>query len=151
MDARRSQRLLDALFTTETMRGIFSDHGRLQGMLDFEAALARAEARVNLISAGAAAAIGAQCRAELFDVDALAAAAAHAGNAAIPLVRELTRLVAGQYGIGSLEALLSRHLDLALNIAHGGITPDDNNPENLQRDHIFPRAGNHNFAPWFKE
>jgi len=94
LDARRSQRLLDALFTTETMRGIFSDHGRLQGMLDFEAALARAEARVNLISAGAAAAIGAQCRAELFDVDALAAAAAHAGNAAIPLVRELTRLVA---------------------------------------------------------
>src|SRR5256885_1870176 len=48
LDARRSQRLLDPLFTTETMRGIFSDHGRLQGMLDFEAALARAEARVGL-------------------------------------------------------------------------------------------------------
>ncbi len=54
-------------------------------------------------------------------------------------LRKLTRLVAGQYGIGSLEALLSRHLDLALNIAHGGITLD-NNSENLQRDHIFPRA-----------
>ena len=52
---------------------------------------------------------------------------------------KLTRLVAAQYGVSSLEALLARHLDLTLNIAHGGITLD-NNPENLQRDHIFPRA-----------
>lgn len=49
------------------------------------------------------------------------------------------RLIAGHYGVSSLETLLSRHLDLALNIAHGGITLE-NNPENLQRDHIFPRA-----------
>ena len=96
MDARRSQRLFDPLFTTETMRGIFSDHGRLQAMLDFEAALARAEARAGLVPAAAAAAIGAQCRAELFDVDALAAVAAQAGNSAIPLVRQLTRLVAAR-------------------------------------------------------
>ncbi|CAB3796934.1 hypothetical protein LMG28614_04475 [Paraburkholderia ultramafica] len=52
---------------------------------------------------------------------------------------KLAQLVKHHYGIGSLEALLSRHLDLTLNIAHGGITLD-NNPENLQRDHIFPRA-----------
>jgi len=96
LDARRSQRLFDPLFTTETMRGIFSDHGRLQAMLDFEAALARAEARAGLVPAAAAAAIGAQCRAELFDVDALAAVAAQAGNSAIPLVRQLTRLVAAR-------------------------------------------------------
>jgi 3-carboxy-cis,cis-muconate cycloisomerase len=96
LDARRSQRLFDPLFTTETMRGIFSDHGRLQAMLDFEAALARAEARAGLVSAASAAAIGAQCRAELFDVDALAAAAAQAGNSAIPLVRQLTLLVAAR-------------------------------------------------------
>ena len=55
-----------------------------------------------------------------------------------PLER-LMRLIAQQYGINSLEALLSRHLDLTLNIAHGGITLD-NNPDNLQRDHIFPRS-----------
>ncbi len=54
-------------------------------------------------------------------------------------VEKLARLVAQQYGITSLELLLSRHLDLALNIAHGGITLD-NNPDNLQRDHIFPRS-----------
>jgi len=96
LDARRSQRLFDPLFTTETMRGIFSDHGRLQAMLDFEAALARAEARAGLVSAAAAAVIAAQCRAEFFDVDALAAAAAQAGNSAVPLVRQLTLLVAGR-------------------------------------------------------
>jgi len=54
-------------------------------------------------------------------------------------LEKLARLVATHYGVSSLETLLSRHLDLALNIAHGGITLD-NNPENLQRDHIFPRA-----------
>src|SRR6266850_4372912 len=64
LDARRSQRLFDPLFTTETMRGIFSDHGRIQAMLDFEAALARAEARAGVVPAAAAAAIGAQCKAE---------------------------------------------------------------------------------------
>ncbi len=94
MDARRSQRLLDPLFTTAAMRAIFSDHGRIQALLDFEAALARAEARSGLLSDAAAAAIGAQCRAELFDIDALAAKAAQAGNPAIPLVAALTARVA---------------------------------------------------------
>ena len=94
MSAPRSQRLLDALFTTERMREIFSDRGRLQGMLDFEAALARAEARAGMISAVAAKAITAKCRAEQLDVDALASATALAGNPAIPLIRELTARVA---------------------------------------------------------
>lgn len=58
---------------------------------------------------------------------------------AFPLGK-LARLVATYYGILGIDSLLSRHLDLTLNIAHGGITPDENNPENLQRDHIFPRA-----------
>src|ERR1700687_853472 len=76
------------------MRAIFSDHRRLQGMLDFEAALARAGSSVGLVPEGAAAAIAAQCRAEFFDVDALGSAAALAGNLSIPMVRELTARVA---------------------------------------------------------
>lgn len=52
---------------------------------------------------------------------------------------ELAKTVYWQYGIENLDDLLARHLDLTLNIAHGGITLD-NNPENLQRDHIFPRS-----------
>jgi len=90
----RSRRLLDPLFTTDATRAVFSDHGRLQAMLDFEAALARAEAAVGVIPMSAAAAIAAQCRAELYDVDTLAARAATAGNLAIPLVKELTARVA---------------------------------------------------------
>ncbi len=34
-----SRRLTNALFTTAAMREVFSDAGRLQAMLDFEAAL----------------------------------------------------------------------------------------------------------------
>ncbi|MBW6105748.1 hypothetical protein KZ850_21225, partial [Pseudomonas aeruginosa] len=40
-----ANQLFDAYFTAAPMRAVFSDRGRLQGMLDFEAALARAEAR----------------------------------------------------------------------------------------------------------
>jgi hypothetical protein len=51
----------------------------------------------------------------------------------------LAKLAKYHYGISSLEGLLRRHLDLTLNIAHGGITLDGN-PDELQRDHIFPKA-----------
>ncbi|HEX9452586.1 MAG TPA: 3-carboxy-cis,cis-muconate cycloisomerase [Burkholderiales bacterium] len=88
--------LLDPLLRTDAMREIFSDRGRLQGMLDFEAALAKAEARIGLIPTKAASAIGAQCKAKLFDVEALAHATALAGNPAIPMVKALTALVAKQ-------------------------------------------------------
>lgn len=54
-------------------------------------------------------------------------------------LRDLCALVRRHYGVTSLNGLLRRHLDLALNITHGGITLDAN-PEDLQRDHIFPRS-----------
>ena len=54
-------------------------------------------------------------------------------------LHELIALVKREYGIKSLDDLLRRHLDLALNIAHGGITLD-RNPEDLQRDHVFPKS-----------
>jgi 3-carboxy-cis,cis-muconate cycloisomerase len=85
--------MLDALFRTDAVRGIFSDAGRLQGMLDFEAALARAAARTGLIPGTAVAGIESQCRAELFDMGSLARDAASAGNTAIPMVKALTARV----------------------------------------------------------
>jgi 3-carboxy-cis,cis-muconate cycloisomerase len=88
-----SAQWFDPLFRTEAMRRVFSDHGRLQGILDFEASLARAQARAGILPAAVAKAIAAQCRAELFDLAALSQAAAMAGNSAIPVVNELTRLV----------------------------------------------------------
>jgi 3-carboxy-cis,cis-muconate cycloisomerase len=86
--------LLDPLFRSQAVEKVFSNRATLQGMLDFEAALARAEARAGFIPASAAPAIEAKCRAELYDMTALARAAASAGNLAIPLVKQLTLLVA---------------------------------------------------------
>lgn len=86
--------LLDPLFGSAAMNEVFSDAARLQHMLDFEAALARAEAGCGVIPAPAAAAISSKCKAKLIDTDALAAATAAALNPAIPLVKQLTALVA---------------------------------------------------------
>ncbi|MDV6764291.1 hypothetical protein FA543_10220 [Pseudomonas aeruginosa] len=67
-----ANQLFDAYFMAAPMRAVFSDRGRLQGMLDFEAALARAEARTGVVPATAVAPIEAACRAELYDPLALA-------------------------------------------------------------------------------
>jgi 3-carboxy-cis,cis-muconate cycloisomerase len=85
----------DSLFTTDAMRAIFSARARLARMLDFEAALARAEASVGVIPQHAADVIAAQCDVAHFDVDAIDTAVRNAGNLAIPLVAALTRNVAG--------------------------------------------------------
>lgn len=86
--------LLDPLFGSAAMDEVFSDRGRLQRMLDFEAALAQAESRCGVIPAAAAQAISAKCKASLLDTEALAAATALSLNPAIPLVKQLTALVA---------------------------------------------------------
>jgi 3-carboxy-cis,cis-muconate cycloisomerase len=85
--------LLDPLFGSAAMDEVFSDSARIQRMLDFEAALARAEAKCGVIPANAAPAIAAKCKAELIDANALAMATAASLNPAIPLVKQLTALV----------------------------------------------------------
>ncbi len=94
MNDSLSNQWFDPLLRTEPMRRVFSDRGRLQGILDFEVALARAEAAARVIPEAAAKTIASQCRAELFDIAAFAEASAAAGNSAIPVIKELTRLVA---------------------------------------------------------
>ncbi|MDW3711380.1 MULTISPECIES: 3-carboxy-cis,cis-muconate cycloisomerase [unclassified Pseudomonas] len=101
-----SNQLFDAYFTAPAMRAIFCDHGRVQGMLDFEAALARAEARVGVIPSEAVAAIEAACKAELYDFPALAVAIGSAGNSAIPLVKALGKRIAAR------DAEAERHVHL---------------------------------------
>ncbi len=88
-----SARLLDPLFTTDEMREVFSDRATLQGMLDFEAALARALVATGQAPAGVLTAIETACRAEGFDTASIGHAAASAGNLAIPLIAQLTRAV----------------------------------------------------------
>jgi 3-carboxy-cis,cis-muconate cycloisomerase len=86
--------LLNPLFRYDALDKLFSDEARIQGMLDFEAALARAEATSGIVPASQAQIISGKCRAEDFDLPAIAKDAARAGNLAIPLVKKLTELVA---------------------------------------------------------
>src|SRR6185436_2527253 len=90
--------LSDALYTTPEMAALFSGVSHVRRMLDFEAALARAEARAGVIPAEAAEAISAACRVELFDVPALLRETAVAGTLAIPLAKALTAKVGGEAG-----------------------------------------------------
>lgn len=94
MTQRPGNQLFDAYFTARDMREVFCDQGRVQAMLDFEAALARAEARVGLVPASAVAPIAAACDAALYDFAALGEAIATAGNSAIPLVKALGKQIA---------------------------------------------------------
>jgi 3-carboxy-cis,cis-muconate cycloisomerase len=89
-----SGRLLAHLFDPADAGRFFADHARLQGMLDFEAALARAQAALGVIPREAAEPIAAKCCAELFDLEGLARGTALGGNPAIPMVKRLTALVA---------------------------------------------------------
>lgn len=101
MQPRPGNQLFDAYFTAPAMREIFSDRGRVQGMLDFEAALARAEAAVGVIPAVAVAPIEMACQAERYDFAALAEAIGSAGNSAIPLVKALGKVIAS--GVAEAE------------------------------------------------
>lgn len=91
---RSSQQLFDAYFSQPAMSAIFSDHGRLQAMLDFESALARAQASTGVIPADVVADIEACCNADVFDFAELAIAIGNAGNSAIPLVKALGKKIA---------------------------------------------------------
>jgi 3-carboxy-cis,cis-muconate cycloisomerase len=82
--------LLAPMLSSGPMRVICDDATALQHMLDFEAALARAEAATGVIPKAAAEPIARACQVSSFDLAALAEAAPRSGNLAIPLVRALT-------------------------------------------------------------
>jgi 3-carboxy-cis,cis-muconate cycloisomerase len=143
--------LLDPLFGSDAIDKIFADSSRLQRMLDFEAALARAEARVDVIPRAAATSIANKCRADLFDLAALAHAAANAGNLAIPMVQQLTDLVGRDdkeamryvhWGATSQDAI-DTGLVLQLRDAFDGIAADVNRLCDL----LAQLAGAHRATP----
>jgi 3-carboxy-cis,cis-muconate cycloisomerase len=85
-----SGRLINSLATTPALAGLFSDDSVLRAMLEFETALARAEAGHGLIPMEAADAIAAAAVSGNFDITVLADATFRAGTPAIPLVKMLT-------------------------------------------------------------
>jgi len=112
MTAKPGRGLFGPLFSAEAVSAAFDDTATIQAMLDVEAALARAEAKVGVIPQSAVAPITAACSAERYDIEALGRSAALAGNTAIPLVKALT------------EAVRSKDEDAARYV-HWGATSQD--------------------------
>ena len=73
------------MLASPAMERLFEAPRVLAAMLEFEAALARAEAEAGVIPAAAATTIVACCRSGAFDPEALVAASRRAGSLAIPL------------------------------------------------------------------
>lgn len=94
-DIQMSQ-LYASLFYQTEITEIFSDEGVVRYMLQVEAALAQAQAKVGIIPESAAkniVAVANQPLHEIIDFIALAQASGLAGNIAIPLVKQLTAAV----------------------------------------------------------
>ncbi|HKV84625.1 MAG TPA: 3-carboxy-cis,cis-muconate cycloisomerase, partial [Ktedonobacterales bacterium] len=108
--------LTDALYVAPDMAAVWSGENFVRGILTFEGALARAEARAGVIPAEAAIAISGACVGGAFDTEALLREAADAGSPAIPVIHALTTMVgepAGWYvhwGATSQDAIDTAHV-----------------------------------------
>ncbi|MEU6996627.1 lyase family protein [Streptomyces sp. NPDC046465] len=88
--------LLAPVWAGTPVAAAVSDSAWLQAMLDAEAALSRAQARLGTVPAAAARAITDAARAERLDLPALAARSRQSANPVVALVTEFTALVAAQ-------------------------------------------------------
>jgi 3-carboxy-cis,cis-muconate cycloisomerase len=91
-------RLLRDLYGTPAMRRVFDDEGLLQKWLDYEAALARAEANVGMIPVAAADEIARKSKAELFDLDTIKAGIDRSVHPLVPVIWQLSELCDGDAG-----------------------------------------------------
>ena len=80
------------------MRAVFADKALLQKWLDFEAALARAEAAVGLIPPEAADEISRKARSELFDNKAIKRGIDTTLHPLVPVIWQLAELCEGDAG-----------------------------------------------------
>lgn len=81
--------LFGGLYATEAVRACFSDTVMLQGWLDAEAALARAQGELGVIPAAAADGILAHAHAENFDLQRMVEGIQATGHPLVPAVRML--------------------------------------------------------------
>ncbi len=90
--------ILGGMFTTEPMRQVFSDANRIRKYLEFEAALARVEARLGIIPREAAEEIARHCAVETFDLSTLGAETTAIGAPVQPVINQLMRLCRDGHG-----------------------------------------------------
>ena len=86
--------IFDRFLASPEVMQVLDERAFVQAMLDFEAALARAQARAGAFPVKSAEAIAAACDASRFDAGALAVEGGRVGTIAIPLVKALTAEVA---------------------------------------------------------
>jgi 3-carboxy-cis,cis-muconate cycloisomerase len=89
--------ILGTLYGSDAMRAVFDERAYFQRMLDVEAALARAQARLGIIPTEAADAIGRAARIDNLNTEELAASARNVGYPVVGLVAGLSR-AAGEAG-----------------------------------------------------
>src|SRR5215510_7082452 len=80
------------IFSTEAMRRVFSDENRIQKYLDFEAGLARAQARLGIIPQAACDEIGRHCNVAEFDLARIKTQTERIGYPVLPVVQQLVAL-----------------------------------------------------------
>ena len=80
------------IFTTPAMRAVWSDENRVQKYLDFEAALAVAQARLKIIPQQACDEIVKHCDAKDYDMAKLKEATERIGYPVLPVVQQLVKL-----------------------------------------------------------
>jgi 3-carboxy-cis,cis-muconate cycloisomerase len=80
------------IFSTEAMRRVFSDENRIQKYLDFEAALARAQARLGIIPKDAGEEIVRHCNSSEMDFAKLKVQTERIGYPVLPVVQQLVAL-----------------------------------------------------------
>jgi 3-carboxy-cis,cis-muconate cycloisomerase len=81
------------MFGSARMQALFSDEARFQGWLDFEAGLARAQARLGIIPKAAAEEITAKAKVAFIDKDAMKAEFDRVGFPIVPIVHQLSKAV----------------------------------------------------------
>src|SRR6202158_4660026 len=80
------------IFSTEAMRRVFSDENRIQKYLDFEAGLARAQARLGIIPQNACDEIVKHSRVEEIDIAKVKTQTERIGYPVLPVVQQLVGL-----------------------------------------------------------
>jgi 3-carboxy-cis,cis-muconate cycloisomerase len=86
------------VFGNEAMRNVWSDGNRIQKYLDFEAALARAQAKLKIIPQEACDEIVKHCTVDRFDIDKLRKETERIGYPVLPVVAQLVKACKGGLG-----------------------------------------------------
>jgi 3-carboxy-cis,cis-muconate cycloisomerase len=90
--------ILGDIFSTAEMRRVFSDETRIAYYLEFEAALARVQARLGIIPAAAAQEIERKCKVENIDFAKLKRQTERIGYPVLPVVQQIVALCADGLG-----------------------------------------------------